>query len=101
MPSQIRLFLTVAPAMREHGRKRGRVKIGPASEAKSNAGFVAGQVDIGLVERADGADVLPVPVEEVGLDAVVGESSAARARGRNRWRCLTRSRSTRSERLNR
>ena len=39
VPSQIKLFLTVAPAIREQARNRGRVKIGPASEAKSNAGF--------------------------------------------------------------
>ena len=39
VPSQIRLFFTVAPAMREQARKRGLVKIGPASDAKSNAGF--------------------------------------------------------------
>ena len=37
-PSQIRLFLTVAPATREQGRNRGRVKMGPSSEVKSNGG---------------------------------------------------------------
>ena len=62
-PSQIRLFFTVAPAIREHGRNRGRVKIGPASEAKSNAGFSLGQLNIGLVEGADRSDVFPVSVE--------------------------------------
>ena len=54
-------------------RKRGRVKIGPASEAKSNGGFSRGQIDIGLVERPDGPDVLPVAVEQVGLHPVAGD----------------------------
>ena len=39
VPSQTKLFLTVAPEMREQGRNLGLVKIGPASEAKSNAGL--------------------------------------------------------------
>ena len=72
-PSQIRLFLTVAPLIREQGRKRGRVKIGLLAEVKSNAGLVARQVDVGLVERPHGPDVLPVAVEQVGLDAMVGD----------------------------
>ena len=72
-PSQIRLFLTVAPLMREHGRNRWRVKIGPASEAKSKLGDVAGQIEVGLVKGADRADVFPVAVKEVGLHAVADD----------------------------
>ena len=94
-PSQIRLFLTVAPAIREQGRNRGRVKIGPASEAKSNGGWSLRQLDVGLVEGTDRSDVLPVAVEQVGLDAVIGDRC-----GRISWpksvALLERSRSTRS-----
>ena len=72
-PSQIRLFFTVAPPIREHGRKRGRVKIGLPPRRNRTAGSSRGQVDVGLVKGADGADVFPVAVEQVGLDAVVGD----------------------------
>ena len=101
LPSQIRLFLTVAPQIREHGRNRGRVKIGPASEAKSNGGLVARQLDVRLVEGPDRPDVLPVAVEEMGLDAVVLRSTWGKSSWPKSVAALERSRSTNSDRLNR
>ena len=63
-------------------RRAGDARAGQEPRPRENwAGFrgeiecgvLACQLDIGLVECAHGADVFPVPIKQVGLNAVAGD----------------------------
>jgi hypothetical protein len=72
-PSEMTAWSICAPLILEPGRKRGRLKTGALMSKKLKRGSSEDEIQIRLKKGADGSDVLPVALKNVGENAARGD----------------------------